>query len=62
MDLFSEYKGLRKENYVLFFGRMVTNMGAMIWSMMTMILNLKMGYNATEELYRRVQENMANNK
>ena len=48
MDLFSEYKGLRKENYVLFFGRMVTNMGAMIWSMMTMILNLKMGYNATE--------------
>ncbi len=48
MRLFSEYRGLRRENYVLFFGRIVTNMGSMIWAMMTMILNLKMGYNATE--------------
>ncbi|MBQ9827509.1 MAG: MFS transporter [Lachnospiraceae bacterium] len=48
MNIFSEYKGLRRENYVLFFGRIVTSMGSMVWAMMTMILNLKMGYTATE--------------
>ena len=27
LDLFSQYKGLRREVYVLFFGRIVTNLG-----------------------------------
>lgn len=48
MHLINQYRGLRKENYVLFFGRIVTNMGAMVWPMLTMILNLKLGFNATE--------------
>ena len=48
MRIFTQYKGLKKENYILFFGRIVTNMGAMIWPMLTMILNKKLGFNATE--------------
>lgn len=46
MKLISQYKGLRRENYVLCFGRLVTAMGAMIWPMLTMILNQKMGMSA----------------
>lgn len=46
MKLISQYKGLRKENYVLCFGRLVTAMGAMIWPMLTMILSQKMGMDA----------------
>ena len=46
MKLFDQYKGLRRENYVLFFGNIVTNMGAMIWPMMTLILEQKMGLSA----------------
>ena len=37
MHFFSQYRGLRRENYVLFFGRIVTNMGSMVWPMLTMI-------------------------
>jgi MFS family permease len=48
MKLFSQYKGLKKANYVLFLGRIVTNLGAMIWPMMTMILNKKLGFSATQ--------------
>ena len=48
MKLFEQYKGLKRENYILFFGKIVTNLGAMIWPMMTMILNKKLGLNATE--------------
>jgi len=44
--LFSQYRGLRKEVYVLFFGRIVTNMGSMVWPMLTMILNQKLGLEA----------------
>ena len=40
--MFSQYRGLRKEIYVLCFGRVVTNMGAMVWPMLTMILSQKM--------------------
>lgn len=43
MKLISQYKGLRRENYILCFGRLVTAMGAMIWPMLTMILSQKMG-------------------
>lgn len=46
--LFSQYKGLKRENYVLFFGRLVTGLGSMVWSMMTLILTSKLGYSATE--------------
>ena len=46
MKLFDQYKGLRRENYVLFFGTIVTNMGSMIWPMLTLILEQKMGMSA----------------
>ncbi|MBR2570943.1 MAG: MFS transporter [Clostridia bacterium] len=46
MKIFAEYRGLRRENYVLFFGNIVTNMGSMVWPMMTMILDKKMGLSA----------------
>lgn len=48
MNLISQYKGLRRENYILCFGRLVTAMGSMIWPMMTMILSQKMGMSAGE--------------
>lgn len=46
MKLFTEYRGLRKELYILFIGRMMTNMGSMIWPMFTLILSKKLGMNA----------------
>lgn len=46
MKLFDQYRGLRRENYVLFFGNIVTNMGSMVWPMMTLILDKKMGLSA----------------
>ena len=46
MKLFQQYRGLRRENYVLFFGNIVTNMGSMVWPMMTLILDKKMGLSA----------------
>ena len=46
MKFFDQYKGLRRENYVLFFGNIVTNMGSMIWPMLTLILEQKMGLSA----------------
>ena len=46
--LFGQYKGLRKELYVLFWGKAATNMGAMIWPMLTLILSNKLGMNAQE--------------
>lgn len=48
MKLINQYKGLRKEIYILFLGRIVTNMGSMIWPVMTLILNQKLGMNASE--------------
>lgn len=45
--LFNQYRGLRKEIYVLCFGRVVTNLGAMVWPMLTMILSQKMGLDAS---------------
>ena len=44
--LFSQYKGLRREIYVLFFGRIVTNLGSMVYPMLTMILSQKLGFDA----------------
>ena len=44
--IFHQYGGLRRENYVLFFGNIVTNMGSMVWPMMTLMLDQKMGMSA----------------
>lgn len=44
--MLDQYRGLRKENYVLAFGRLVTGLGSMIWPMMTLILSRKMGVSA----------------
>ena len=51
MKLLDQYRGLRREIYVLFFGRIVTNLGSMIWPVMTMILSQKLGMSATEISY-----------
>ena len=48
MNFLNQYKGLRKENYVLFFGRIVTNLGSMIWPVLTLILTQKMQFSATQ--------------
>lgn len=48
MGFFKQYMGLRKEMYILFWGRVVTNMGALVWPMMTLILKNKLGYSASE--------------
>ena len=47
LSFLSQYRGLRKEIYVLFFGRVVTNLGAMVWPMLTMIMSQKLGMNAS---------------
>ena len=47
MKLIDQYRGLRRENYVLFFGRIVTSLGSMIWPVLTLILNQKMGLDAS---------------
>ncbi|MBR0416432.1 MAG: MFS transporter [Firmicutes bacterium] len=46
MKLFEQYRGLRRELYILFIGRMMTNMGSMIWPMFTLILSKKLGMSA----------------
>ena len=51
MTLFNQYRGLRREIYILSFGRMVTNLGSMIWPVMTMILSQKIGLSAAEISY-----------
>ena len=47
-NIFTQYRGLSKSAYVLFFARLVTSMGAFIWPMLTMILSIKMGYSESE--------------
>lgn len=51
MKLISQYRGLRREIYILFFGKMVTSLGSMIWPVMTMILSQKLGFSAAEISY-----------
>lgn len=48
MKLFSQYQDLPSQIYILFFGRIVTSLGSMVWPMLTMILNQKMGMSASE--------------
>lgn len=45
--LFSQYKGLSKSAYVIFIGKLITNMGAFIWPLLTLIMSEKLGYSAT---------------
>ncbi len=47
-SVFSQYKGLKRENYILFFGRIVTNLGSMVWPMLTLILTSKLNYSAED--------------
>jgi len=47
MRFLSQYRGLRKELYFLLIGRMMTNLGSMVWPMFTLILSRKLGLNAT---------------
>ena len=44
--MLEQYRGLRRENYILAFGRLVTGLGSMVWPMMTLILSQKMGVSA----------------
>ncbi len=44
----SPFLHLRREIYILFFGRIVTSMGSLIWPLLTLILKNKLGYEATE--------------
>lgn len=46
--MFGQYRGMRRELYILFWGKAATNMGAMIWPMLTLILSNKLGMNAQE--------------
>ena len=48
LQFFDMYKGLRREMYILFYGRIVTNMGSLIWPMLTLILTVKMGMSASQ--------------
>ena len=45
-SVFTQYQGLSPSVWVIFFARIVTNMGAFIWPMLTMILSTKMGYSS----------------
>ena len=47
MKFIQQYKNLSKEIYALFFVRIVTSMGSLIWPLLTLILKNKLGYNAT---------------
>ena len=46
--MFGQYRGMRRELYILFWGKAATNMGAMIWPMLTLILSNKLEMNAQE--------------
>lgn len=48
LKFFDMYKGLRHEMYILFYGRIVTNMGSLIWPMLTLILTVKIGMSAAQ--------------
>lgn len=48
MKLLNQYRGLKREIYVLFYGRVMTSMGGLVWPLMTLILSNKMGMSATQ--------------
>jgi MFS family permease len=48
LDAYKQYRGLSKSVYVIFFARMINNMGAFIWPLLTLIFSRKMGYTPTQ--------------
>lgn len=46
--IFQMYQGLKKEVYILCFGRFVTAMGSLIWPMLTLILKSKLNFDAEQ--------------
>lgn len=48
VNFLNQYRGLRKELYIIFWGRVVTAMGGLIGPMLTLILKSKLGYSASE--------------
>lgn len=48
MKLLRQYQGLRKEVYVLVFGRVISSMGALVWPLLTLILSNKLHLSASE--------------
>ena len=50
-SMFFQYRGLSRSAYILFLGKMITNMGAFIWPLLTLILSQKIGLSATETAY-----------
>lgn len=47
LELFSEYRGLNRGNYILFVGRIMTAMGSMVWPILTFILSQRLSMSAT---------------
>ncbi len=47
MKFFKQYSGLKREIYVLAFGKVVTCMGEMVWPMMTLILSNQLDMDAS---------------
>ncbi len=48
LNIINQYRGLRKEIYVLCVGRIVTSLGSMIWPMLTLIMSQRLGFKASE--------------
>ncbi len=48
MNPLKQYAGLRRELYIIFWGRVVTSMGALITPMMTLILKNKLGFTSQQ--------------
>ena len=46
--IFRMYSGLKREIYIICFGRLVTSMGGLVWPMLTLILKNKLGFDAEE--------------
>lgn len=44
MNIFSQYRGMKKEIYILFIGKFVTAMGAFVWPMLTFFLTEKLSF------------------
>lgn len=47
MDLIAQYTGLKREQYILFVGRIANTMGQVVWPTMTLVLSNKLGYSAS---------------
>ena len=48
MKFFNQYKGLRKEIYVLFACKLIDNVGSLVGPMLALILSVKLGMSASE--------------